>query len=341
MAYRIKIRETPQQALRRIGLEQAERALIALSATADAGNPIHETRKCLKRIRALLKLVRPGLDDSVYKTENARYRDIARLLSPARDTDIIGETLVKLEAVGDETAAASIAALKSALAEPAATAAPEQTALAIEQARHQLAEAKGVMAKLKIAGRSFNPIEEGLRKSYRQGRRAFALAYETGASEALHDCRKGVQLHWRQMALVSQAWPEMFAVRVEAARQLSQILGEYQDLEVLLHHIKDLAEAALAPGQALDFTAFAHARQQHLRELAQPRGAQLFSASPKTLSRSISEAWDAARASERRVVKNTNATAASVLIEPRATKGRAKVTALRPSPAVKHSDPVA
>ena len=98
MAYRIKLSETPQQALRRAGLEQIERAYSAISPArktgGETGRSIHETRKCLKRIRALLRLVRPGIDDDDFRRENARYRDIARMLSPERDADILPETLL-------------------------------------------------------------------------------------------------------------------------------------------------------------------------------------------------------------------------------------------------------
>ena len=42
------------------------------------------------------------------------------------------------------------------------------------------------------------------------------------------------QWHWRQMRLLARAWPDEFAVRVSAARELSQMLGDDHDLAMLV-----------------------------------------------------------------------------------------------------------
>ena len=337
MAYRIKISETPQQALRRIGLAQADRALVAISAANGSGNPVHETRKCLKRIRALLRLVRPGLDETVFETENARFRDIARVLAPARDKDILSETLAKLAAHANPEQGPALDALKADLERVQVEVRSDEAAAAIDQARTQLTSAKAVIGKLKLNGRGFEPVERGLRKSYQRGHRLFELAYQGGTNDTLHDFRKSVQLHWRHMALVSTAWPEMFSIRVEAARQLSQILGECQDLTVLLHHIESLPPDALVPPQELEITAFIQARQQHLKAIAQPRAAQLFSLTPKTLSRCVTETWRAAQHTEDLAVKSLGVPPDEPHPLPRVKNAGATVTALRTTAAVKRS----
>src|SRR5262245_44083642 len=109
MAFRFKLNEPVQKAFRRIGLEQIERAERELSAGENAEVATHETRKCIKRVRALLRLGRPGLGDTVYRAENARMREIAALLAPARDSDVLVQTLTKLEALPGEVANAALA----------------------------------------------------------------------------------------------------------------------------------------------------------------------------------------------------------------------------------------
>lgn len=295
MAYRIKLSETPQQAVRRAGLEQIERAYLAVSPAGEGGSSIHETRKCLKRIRALLRLVRPGLDEDDFRRENARYRDIARMLSPERDAHILPETLLKLEPYAVAADSKSIGAMKDHLRlmqlRPAASA-------AIGTAQTLLSQAKTQMADLLVNGDDFDPIEKGLRNGYRRGRKHFELAFLSATDENFHEWRKSVQLHWRHMALMSRAWPDMFAARVEAARQLSQILGDAQDLSVLIGHVAGLVPDVPAATGTERLVRLARNRQQQLRDLAQPRGAQLFSLSPKILSRSIIETWQAARVME-------------------------------------------
>ena len=293
MAYRFKISEDPQHALRRVGLDQINRAAKALAKPADQDQAIHDTRKCLKRIRALLRLVRPGLDDHVFRSENGRYRDIGRLLSPTRDAHVLPVTLLRLEPYADGEAALAIAALKVQLAGP--NSATTLSAESIAMAREQLQAAKLSMAELSVGGRGFDAVEHGLRDCYHKGVRGLERAYRSGSDDLFHDWRKSVQLHWRHTALLSRAWPDMFAARVEAARQLSQMLGESQDLAVLAAYIETRAPEPMAAEGADALLDLARNRQAVLRKAARPRGELLYSSSPKALARSVSKCWQAAR----------------------------------------------
>ena len=84
MAFRFKLGESIEKGFRRIGLEQIDRATVQISGAEDPAKGVHELRKSMKRIRALLRLVRSGLGDTVFKAENARYRDIASGVAGAR-----------------------------------------------------------------------------------------------------------------------------------------------------------------------------------------------------------------------------------------------------------------
>ena len=56
---------------------------------------VHSVRKKCKRIRALLRIVRPQIGSS-YKPGNIFFRDIGRKLSCIRDQHVLSETLDKL-----------------------------------------------------------------------------------------------------------------------------------------------------------------------------------------------------------------------------------------------------
>ena len=83
------------EALQRIALGQLDLAIELLS---DSGNlpdakAIHETRKALKRLRALVGLLREELGERRYKREHAILRDAARQLAGARDAEVMVDTL--------------------------------------------------------------------------------------------------------------------------------------------------------------------------------------------------------------------------------------------------------
>src|SRR5215467_10608697 len=97
MTYRFKLQEPIGQAVRRVGLEQIEIATAKLAGTDDVATAIHDARRCLKRLRALLRLVEPGLAEGLYRREAARLAGIGRLLAGARDLHVMRQTLSKLE----------------------------------------------------------------------------------------------------------------------------------------------------------------------------------------------------------------------------------------------------
>src|SRR4051812_44625789 len=85
MSYRFELREEVGSSFTRIATEQIDRVLRDLKPSKDANLAVHEGRKSLKRLRALLRLVRPGIGDATFKAENARFRDIGALFSADRD----------------------------------------------------------------------------------------------------------------------------------------------------------------------------------------------------------------------------------------------------------------
>jgi CHAD domain-containing protein len=293
MAYRFKLHEGFGAGLVRIGLEQIELAAHGLAASGDATG-IHEARKCLKRIRALLRLVRPGLGDDVFRRENARFREIAKLLSGARDLHVLMQTLLKLEARHNLAGSRFLGHLKHTLAAKQQHAAEAVEASKVGDARRLLKQAARDFKRLRLKPDNFNPIGGGLNRSYRGCRAAFAAAYDARSDAAFHEWRKSVQQHWRQMRLLHHAWPEYSAARAKAARELSEILGEDHDCGVLKAYIGGEARPVLRPGEAARLKGLCRARQQELRAAARPRGARLLAEGPNGLTRRIGCFWQAA-----------------------------------------------
>lgn len=116
MGYRFHADESVLLNLRRIARQEIEAALNDLAdAQLDQDVLIHEVRKRTKRVRALLRLVRSGMQE-LAQTENAKFRDAAAGLSSARDADVAVATLATLERpLGKRLSRESCARLQSAL----------------------------------------------------------------------------------------------------------------------------------------------------------------------------------------------------------------------------------
>ena len=205
MAYRFKIDEPIGSGVRRVACEQAARAGRELEAASGAA--VHESRKAIKRLRALLRLIRPEIGEKAFKARNAAMREIAAALSGPRDQGILLETVAKLEARYGAETAGILAPVRDLIGADAAGSQASIGRAAIEQVRGLLAREEKRFETLEIAGDGFTVLADGLEQSYRRGRKALAKARENPSDQAYHDLRKAVQWHWRQMAVLSRAWP--------------------------------------------------------------------------------------------------------------------------------------
>jgi hypothetical protein len=293
MTYRFKLQEPIAQGVRRIALEQIDIAAAKLGSKDDIPTAIHDARRCLKRLRALLRLIRPGLADAVYRREAERLVGTGKLLSGARDLFVMQQTLAKLEDRFGAMPNGAAERLRKLLAQGHArsrrsgTDARRQALLRLDQARRL------------FAGRAAGKIElehvvDGLEAAYRKARKAFRHAYREDSDEAFHAWRKKVQLHWRHMSLLSRGWPEAMLARAGEAKELSRLLGEDHDYSVLLAFAGEPGASRLEPADLEALAERCRACQADLRAQARPRGERLFAERPDDLKERVTLYWTSA-----------------------------------------------
>jgi hypothetical protein len=96
------------------------------------------------------------------------------------------------------------------------------------------------------------------------------------------------------MRLLSRAWPDYFAARIKAARELSDILGEDHDYGMLEAYLGGEGKQLLPRREASRLALLCRARQKELRAAARPRGLRLLAEGPRGLTRRIECFWRAA-----------------------------------------------
>ena len=243
MAYHLSFAGSLADSVRTCAAEELDNATSLLGEEFDRDPvvAVHDARKSLKKTRALLRLVRPGLPNRVYRHENGTLRDAARLVSGARDADVLVETVGALARryVG-QLPAADFEALRDHLRAAARDgraggAAGEDRAQAVAM----LDEVSGRIAAWPLDRADWATAAAGIERAYRAGRDAYgAIADEDDEGggptvEQLHDWRKRVKDLWYHQRLISAAWPEVLEAQAEAAHRLSEILGDDHDLAVL------------------------------------------------------------------------------------------------------------
>jgi CHAD domain-containing protein len=295
MIYRLKVTEPIARGISRVGLEQIGIAQARLIRRNDAATAIHDTRRCLKRLRALLRLVRPALPDGVYRREANRLAGIGRSLAQARDQHVMQQTIAKLGGGAGALPKRIAKQLAKLLANGAGPNAKRTSSAERRQALESLEKARVFFERLGKRDLTLEHLAQGLKRSYRRARRAFHGAYEKPSDEAFHEWRKPVQQHWRHMQLLSRAWPEVMAGRAGEAKELSRLLGEDHDIHVLRAFAAAHGNAVLTAAELESLAASCQSRQDELRAQAKPRGSRLFAEPASGLAQRISCYWLAAQ----------------------------------------------
>ena len=96
MPYRFKINEPVEKGFRRIAREQLDASLAELAGPQVGAKNVHECRKALKRLRALVRLASDAIGNAKAGRRTKALGEIAKLLSARRDQTVMLQTIGKL-----------------------------------------------------------------------------------------------------------------------------------------------------------------------------------------------------------------------------------------------------
>jgi len=287
-AYRLRAAESVGEGVARVARGRIDNALDELRGRTGRGTveAIHESRKDVKKLRALLRLVRGGLPEATFRTENVALRDIGRGLSGVRDADVMLATLDGLEErYPGELPPDAAGGLRQALEANRRSVRSRGSEGTAAQA---LADVRVRVESWVPSARGFDDVAGGLRRTYRDGRRAQAAATSDPSTELLHDWRKRVKDHWYHLTLLREAWPNLLSPLAGAAHDLSVALGDEHDLGVLTAYAREHVSGL----DGLDeMAALTSRRQRELRSDAFGLGARLYADRPRDFTRRMGTLW--------------------------------------------------
>ena len=236
--------------LRRIARGQVDTALRALEESGDPHRAVHETRKALKRIRALLRLCAPAWSGKRLQAETAPFREAARLLAPLRDAAVrlqTFDTLVREAGLIPEEFAGIRATLEAA-AQRLAHGAPRRK----RQAVALLRTARTRIGRWQLSSLDSKDLFKEIRRSYRKGRKALADYHQTPCTAALHAWRKRTKTLLYHLRIVRDLLPARAAKVITELEAMGEQAGNGNDLAVLLETLagaKAGVQSALLNGE--------------------------------------------------------------------------------------------
>ncbi|MDH3300475.1 MAG: CHAD domain-containing protein [Acidimicrobiia bacterium] len=295
MAFRLSSEETLADAVRRIAHQETADALDRLSYLEgpQAVENIHDCRKRCKKVRGLVRLVRPALGEQ-YLAVNRTYRDAARELSEYRDAQALLSTFDKLVARShDRLPAGGFAPVRAELAERAraATQAAADDSEPIDRARNLLMRGDAGIDNWTLKHQGWAAAAGGAARTYRRGVEALDAVERTPTPDLFHELRKRVKYTWYHVRLLHDAAPSILGPLDATFGHLSDTLGDAHDLAVLKDQL--LAEAEAFGGYEMVEAAGAFLDQHRvgLERQSTALAARLYAEEPKRFVDRLASHW--------------------------------------------------
>jgi CHAD domain-containing protein len=288
MAYRLEPGESVREGLRRIAREELARAGAGLLEATARGrdDAIHEARKSVKKVRAILRLMRGELGRT-FGIENGRLREVGRRLSVYRDGAVMIETLDRLASFRpDERNAAELAAIRRGLVRnQRRQRSGDGMTNAIHRAARELLAAEARVGGWRLVMDGPVALAPGMETAYRRGRARLADARRHARPEYCHEWRKRVKDHWYHLRLLESRWNPAMRARERSLKELETWLGDHHNLEVLAERLE--------ADRCRELT---REMQRELRAKALELGERLYREPPAEFAKRLAQLWRPHRA---------------------------------------------
>lgn len=248
--------------LQRIAVSQIDKAIAEIDdGELSAHETIHQVRKRCKKLRGLIRLVRPVFAD--YQTENRTFRDAANELSDIRDWQAVIETYdILVGRYADQIDNSAFSSIRRRLARHRRQAREDRDLPGtLINFRGTMIDSRRRAAAWTVDGEGFDALAGGLAKTYKRARKAMRRAERDPTADTLHEWRKRIKYHWYHARLLRDIWPEVVGAHRDAAGRLAAMLGDHHDLAVLRDTLLEEPAEFGAPADLEAFVGLVERRQ--------------------------------------------------------------------------------
>jgi CHAD domain-containing protein len=244
---------------------------------------VHSARKAIKKARAALRLLREGMDESIYTNENLALRDAGRCLSPLRNAKSLIEAFnalrvrhaAELQQAGYDSLVRHLRAERLAKRRDLFQA-PDK----LQACLHSLRACRARVSQWQPSSLDPATVAAGLRRIHRAGRKAFAGAREAETPEALHEWRKQVKYLSNALDVLDVSGSSYLAKTEKRTGKLADRLGDDHDLAELARYVAGDAETAIDARSKEVLATLIERRRVNLKKRAYALGAEIYDEKP-------------------------------------------------------------
>ena len=228
MGYHIEKGESLATAFGRIAAEEIDLAM-AQSRRLHRGEAVHNARKALKRLRALLRSLRVAFPKKLFRAENRHIAATCRRISPLRDVHVQLRTLGKLKAAaspaGDHIRRQLLRQQSSFI---------RRIPTLRKTVRALLDVSRQSLASWPLRKATAEDLASGLKRIYKQGREAFKTARKSPTPGHLHAWRKKTKSLGYGLEMIKNLGSGELFKMIRCSDILTEALGDDQDLFMVL-----------------------------------------------------------------------------------------------------------
>jgi CHAD domain-containing protein len=254
---------------------------------------VHEARKGIKRLRALLRLFRVGIGEATYRRFNVYFRNLARRLAPYRDLTVnleLMNSLVKLAQNYQEKK--TLLKLRNHLliySEQHENQFP--IAVVLNGIASEVLDIAPDVFGLVVDSVGTSTLTRGVGRMYRRGRKEYQKVVQSPTSENFHQLRKRIKYLKHHMHLLKAMGGTALGSIEKLADEAADLLGLEHDAAIL-QQLVELHASLFSPAQKNHWLGLIRAKRELYRTKARPLLACIYFDKPSVFLRRLQLALD-------------------------------------------------
>jgi CHAD domain-containing protein len=143
-----------------------------------------------------------------------------------------------------------------------------------------------------VGRHGWSVLGAGLKRTYANGREAFARARGAPTNEHLHEWRKQTKYFWHQLQVFEPVEPGRLGKLAHATHELADLLGDDHDLAVLRERAAQACEAFPSAVSQQALLALIERCRINLQRKAVQLGRRLYEEKPLVFAGRMEKYWD-------------------------------------------------
>ena len=291
MSFAFKRKECIADGVCRIARKQVDKAL--KTCAKNSPESIHTTRKQIKKVRALLRLVRCSVGKKKFESALDNLRKAAGYLAGPRDSHVQLQALKGLTRPhGRKSSTHAFSQIRAALKQESTEQAEKLRAGdGARKVRQILSKMPRQFARLSFREEGWNILGPSIKKACDAAQQARDCALHDSVPENFHEWRKRVKDLLYTLELLKPIWPEQMSAFCAEFEKLTDLLGDDHDLEMLRQTVIKKSVNVDLEGETQRLLPLIETRQIELRKYALKLGNHFFNEKTSLFTDRLHQYW--------------------------------------------------